>query len=81
MKNYLLFTTVWEYGKKPCRGGGAGIRGGGGGRCDRVKENRYFLKKNQIEKVIRLCSVLNFFFFINSFKDKDIFHVILEIDR
>ena len=34
-----------------------------------------------IEKEIRLCTVLKFFFLIGSFKDKAIFHVILEIDR
>ena len=40
-----------------------------------------FLFVKTIEKVIRLCTVLKFFFLIDSFKDKAIFHVILEIDR
>ena len=50
---------------------------GGGG----LKVPTLFLFVKIIEKVIRLCTVLKFFFLIDSFKDKAIFHVILEIDR
>ena len=40
-----------------------------------------FLFVKTIEKVIRLCTVLKKNSLIGSFKDKAIFHVILEIDR
>ena len=40
-----------------------------------------FLFVKTIEKVIRLCTVLKKNSLIDSFKDKAIFHVILEIDR
>ena len=40
-----------------------------------------FLFVKTIEKVIRLCTVLKKNYLIGSFKDKAIFHVILEIDR
>ena len=40
-----------------------------------------FLFVKTIEKVIRLCTVLKKKYLIGSFKDKAIFHVILEIDR
>ena len=40
-----------------------------------------FLFVKTIEKVIRLCTVLKKKWFDDSFKDKAIFHVILEIDR
>ena len=39
-----------------------------------------FLFVKILEKVIRLCTVLNYFL-SGSFEDKVIFHVILEIDR
>ena len=40
-----------------------------------------FLFVKTIEKVKRLCTVLKKKISIGSFKDKGIFHVILEIDR
>ena len=51
--------------------------GGGGG----LKVPPLFLFVKTIEKVIRLCTVLKKNSWIDSFKDKAIFHVILEIDR
>ena len=49
---------------------------GGGSKCPPP-----FLFVKTIEKVIRLCTVLKKKYLIGSFKDKAIFHVILEIDR
>ena len=52
------------------------LMGGGG-----LKVPPLFLFVKTIEKVIRLCTVLKKKYLIGSFKDKAIFHVILEIDR
>ena len=50
---------------------------GGGG----LKVPPLFLFVKTIEKVMRLCTVLKNNSLIDSFKDKAISHVILEIDR
>ena len=48
--------------------------GGGSSKCPPL-----FLFVKTIEKVIRLCTVLNIFFLSGSFEDKAIFHLNLEI--
>ena len=49
-------------------------RGGGG------KVPHLFLFVKTIEKVIRLCTVLKKKYLIDSFKDKAIFHIILNLN-